>query len=184
VIDAPDFAEAVDREFYGKKVPHKFKVGISGCSNNCLKAEENDIGIKGWVEPRWTGGGCTYCGICETVCPTKVIRVSESDRDVSITLQSCIGCGDCVASCPTGAMTEGSRGFRLFAGGKFGRVPFLGKKILRDLRTKEEAIAAIGAALEFFRAHGKPKERFGDTVLREGFPVLETSIQERLGQGV
>ncbi|HEX2709743.1 MAG TPA: hypothetical protein VHM68_02730, partial [Candidatus Deferrimicrobium sp.] len=53
VIDSPELAEAVDKELYGKPVPHKFKVGISGCVNNCMKAEENDAGIKGWIEPRW-----------------------------------------------------------------------------------------------------------------------------------
>jgi len=47
VIDSPELAEAVDRELYGKPVPHKFKVGISGCVNNCMKAEENDAGSRG-----------------------------------------------------------------------------------------------------------------------------------------
>ncbi|MBI5419799.1 MAG: 4Fe-4S binding protein [Deltaproteobacteria bacterium] len=184
VIDSPELAEAVDRAFYGKPVPHKFKVGISGCANNCIKAEENDIGIKGWTEPRWAESACTYCGVCEAVCPTKVVHVSEGDCKISVDLSGCIGCGDCIESCPTGSMAEGSRGYRLFAGGKFGRVPFLGKKILGVLRTGEEAIAAIEAAVEFFRAHGKSRERFGDTLQRTGFPALETYIRERLGQKV
>jgi dissimilatory sulfite reductase (desulfoviridin) alpha/beta subunit len=182
VIDSPALADAVDREFYGKPVPHKFKVGISGCSNNCMKAEENDIGIKGVAEPRWSGEACTFCGICETVCPTKVVVVSEGNGFVSVDLAGCIGCRDCIETCPTGAMAEGSRGYRLFAGGKFGRVPFMGKKILRVLQTGDEAIAAIGAAVEFFRAHGKPRERFGVTLQRTGFTALETFIDERMGR--
>src|SRR5512134_73046 len=96
VVDSPELAEAVDREFYGQPVPHKFKVGISGCANNCMKAEENDIGIKGWIEPRWSADGCTFCGVCEAVCPTKVVRVSEPDGRVSVELAACIGCGDCI----------------------------------------------------------------------------------------
>jgi len=182
VIDSPALADAVDREFYGKPVPHKFKVGISGCANNCMKAEENDIGIKGVAEPRWSRDGCTFCGVCEAVCPTKVVRVSEGGGRVSVDTEGCIGCGDCIESCPTGAMAEGSRGYQLFAGGKFGRIPFLGKKILQVLRTGEEAIAAIEAAVEFFRAHGKPRERFGDTLQRTGFPALEAHIHERMGR--
>ena len=181
-IDSPAFADAVDREFYGKPVPHKFKVGISGCANNCLKAEVNDIGIKGYVDPRWTREGCTFCGVCEAVCPTKVVRVSEEDDRVYVDLSGCIGCGDCIETCPTGAMGEGNRGYRIFAGGKFGRIPSLGKKILGVLRTHEDAIAAIGAAVEFFRAHGKPKERFGDTLNRMGIPALETFIGERMAK--
>ncbi|MBF8260091.1 MAG: Coenzyme F420 hydrogenase, partial [Actinobacteria bacterium] len=135
VIDSPALADEVDREFYGKPVPHKFKVGISGCANNCMKAEENDIGIKGYVEPHWTREGCTFCGVCEAVCPTKVVRVSEGDGRVSVDLSGCIWCGDCIEACPTGAMGEGNRGYQIFAGGKFGRIPSLGKKILGVLRT-------------------------------------------------
>src|SRR3989304_295905 len=93
----------------------------------------------------------------------------------------CSGCGDCIACCPSGGMGEKSRGYRLFAGGKFGRMPFLGKKILGVLGTKEEALAAISAVLEFFRAPGKPRERFGDTLQRTGFPALETYVKETPG---
>ncbi|HEX9192016.1 MAG TPA: 4Fe-4S binding protein [Candidatus Deferrimicrobiaceae bacterium] len=181
VIDSPELADAVDREFYGKPVPHKFKVGISGCINNCMKAEENDAGIKGWIEPRWVGSPCTFCGVCQAVCPTKAISASGDGRVLTVDRDLCIGCGDCITSCPSGGMGEESRGYRLFAGGKFGRMPFLGKRILGVLRTKEEALAAIAAVLGFFRAHGKPRERFGDTLQRTGFPALETHVKEKAG---
>lgn len=179
-IDSPALADAVDREFYGKPAPHKFKVGISGCANNCMKAEENDIGVKGWIGPRWKENGCTFCGVCEAVCPTKVVRVSGGDGRVSIDPGGCIGCGDCIESCPTGAMEEENRGYRIFAGGKFGRVPSLGNMMLGVLRSGEEAIAAIGAAVDFFRAHGKPRERFGDTLKRTGIVALEAHMTERM----
>jgi dissimilatory sulfite reductase (desulfoviridin) alpha/beta subunit len=181
VIDSPELAEAVDRELYGKPVPHKFKVGISGCANNCMKAEENDAGIKGWIEPRWEATACTFCGVCQAVCPTKAISTSVDGGALIIDPTLCIGCGDCITSCPTGAMREEIRGYRIFAGGKFGRRPFLGKRILGVLRTKEEAMAAIRAVLDFFRAHGKSEERFGDTLQRTGFPALETFVKERTG---
>jgi dissimilatory sulfite reductase (desulfoviridin) alpha/beta subunit len=181
VIDSPELADAVDREFYGKPVPHKFKVGVSGCINNCMKAEENDAGVKGWIEPRWAGSPCTFCGVCAAVCPTKAIVMSEKDHALVIDRSLCIGCGDCITSCPSGGMTEESRGYRIFAGGKFGRKPFLGKRILGVLTTKEEALAAIAAMLEFFRVHGKPRERFGDTLQRTGFPALENHVKEKAG---
>jgi dissimilatory sulfite reductase (desulfoviridin) alpha/beta subunit len=181
VIDSPELAEAVDLEFYGKPVPHKFKVGISGCINNCMKAEENDAGIKGWIEPRWETPSCTFCGVCAAVCPTKAIAMSEDHRTLTVDRSLCIGCGDCITSCPSGGMREESRGYRLFAGGKFGRAPFLGKRILGVLKTKEEALKAITAVLEFFRAHGRPRERFGDTLQRTGFPALETFVKEKTG---
>jgi anaerobic sulfite reductase subunit C len=185
VIDAPAIAGEVDRRFYGKPVPRKFKVGVSGCANNCMKAEENDIGIKGWIGPRWSGEGCTWCGVCEAVCPTKVVNVPpDGDGPVTADLSGCIGCGDCIAACPTGAMREERRGYRIAAGGKFGRVPFLGKGILGTLDTVEEVLAAVEAAVAFFREHGGQRERFGDTLQRTGFDALETFIRERLGQKI
>ena len=183
VIDSPELAEAVDRELYGKPVPHKFKVGISGCVNNCMKAEENDAGIKGWIEPRWEKSACDFCGICEAVCPSKAIVISAGDGRLVIDPELCIGCGDCITSCPSGSMREKSRGYRIFAGGKFGRRPSLGKRILGVLRTKEEAMEAILAVLDFFRVHGKPRERFGDTLQGTGYPALETFVKGRTGLG-
>jgi anaerobic sulfite reductase subunit C len=182
-IDSPELAEALDKELYGKPAPHKFKVGVSGCANNCMKAEENDAGIKGWIEPRWEGPTCTFCGVCEAVCPTKAISTSEDGDGKALTIDEtlCIGCGDCIASCPTGSMREKIRGYRVFAGGKFGRRPSLGRRILGTLRTKEEAMAAIVAVIDFFRIHGKSRERFGDTLQRTGIPALETFVSERTG---
>jgi hypothetical protein len=58
----------------------------------------------------------------------------------------------------------------------------MGKKIIRVLRTGEETIATIGAAVEFFRAHGNPRELIGDTLQRTGFPALEAHIDERMGR--
>ena len=176
VIDSPSVAGAIDRQLYGKPAPHKFKIGVSGCPNNCIKAEENDAGIKGWIEPRWDGTDCGLCGICEAVCPTKAI--SRAGEGPVVDRSLCIGCGDCIASCPSGSMKEGKRGYRLFAGGKFGRVPSLGKRILDVLGSEEEAVRAVAAVLEFFRENGKPKERFANTLARTGFAALETYVLE------
>jgi dissimilatory sulfite reductase (desulfoviridin) alpha/beta subunit len=173
VIDSPSLASEIDRAFYGKQAPHKFKVGISGCANNCLKAEENDLGIKGWIEPRWRGEGCTGCGLCVAVCPVKAIRIAGDGGAVKVEASRCIGCGDCINTCPSASMTEKARGARVFVGGKLGRVPFLGQPVFGVLNGTEEILAVITEALEFFRLHGRPRERFGDTLQRVGFDALE-----------
>lgn len=176
VIDSASLAIAVDRAFYGKQAPHKFKVGISGCANNCLKAEENDFGVKGWIEPRWSGEGCTGCGLCVAVCPVKAVRIADDQASIGIESSRCIGCGDCIVSCPSTSMAEKTRGSRLFFGGKLGRVPFLGQPLFGVLTGTEEVLAVIGEALEFFRLHGRARERFGDTLQRVGFEALEAHV--------
>ena len=45
-IDTYSLAKKLDEHYFGRELPHKFKFGVTGCQNNCLKAEENDIGIK------------------------------------------------------------------------------------------------------------------------------------------
>ncbi len=178
-IDSQALAGVLDREFYGKPVPHKFKIGVSGCANNCIKAEENDVGIKGWLEPRWSSDPCTRCRLCEDVCPPKVVRIPDGPGAQAVDLSECVGCGDCIAVCPTGAMAEGARGCRVFVGGKFGRMPALGRRILGVLRTPEEILAAARAIVAFFRENGRPKERFGDTLRRTGLQALEDALEER-----
>ena len=48
-IDTYALAKELDDRYFAKELPHKFKFGITGCQNNCLKAEENDVGIKGGI---------------------------------------------------------------------------------------------------------------------------------------
>jgi len=175
VIDSPSAAAAIDRELYGKPAPHKFKIGVSGCPNNCIKAEENDAGIKGWIEPRVAGPSCAPCKACQASCPVDAIRVSDGGAP-TIDEAACIGCGDCIPACPSGCIVEHRRGYVVFAGGKMGRVPVLGKRVSGVLGTEEEAVSAIKAVLEFYREHGKPRERFATTVGRTGFQSLITFL--------
>ena len=61
LIDTFSLAEKIHRRFYegwhGVALPAKFKIGVGGCPNNCVKPTLNDIGIVGAVLP---GGGRGY----------------------------------------------------------------------------------------------------------------------------
>jgi NAD(P)H-nitrite reductase large subunit len=48
--DSPGLGFALDREFYGKPVPAKFKMGVSGCPNCCSDSWLKDIGFFGTDE--------------------------------------------------------------------------------------------------------------------------------------
>ena len=52
LIDTYDLAEAIHRRFYvgyhGVTLPHKFKIAVGGCPNNCVKPSLNDVGVMGW----------------------------------------------------------------------------------------------------------------------------------------
>jgi dissimilatory sulfite reductase (desulfoviridin) alpha/beta subunit len=54
----------LDERFFGKKLPAKFKIGITGCKNDCAKAEINDLGFMGQLSPEANGerGYAAYFG--------------------------------------------------------------------------------------------------------------------------
>ena len=56
LIDTYGLAEKIHERFYVGKhdvvLPHKFKIGIGGCPNNCVKPNLNDVGIRGAVVPK------------------------------------------------------------------------------------------------------------------------------------
>jgi nitroreductase/NAD-dependent dihydropyrimidine dehydrogenase PreA subunit len=45
---------------------------------------------------------CSNCGLCEKVCPHKLLHVGEGD--VTVADEGCMVCGHCMAVCPVGAI--------------------------------------------------------------------------------
>jgi NAD(P)H-nitrite reductase large subunit len=52
VQDAVGVGLKLDEKYHGLPLPYKFKIGVSGCSNNCSEASIKDLGLvgaaKGW----------------------------------------------------------------------------------------------------------------------------------------
>lgn len=177
LIDTTELAIEFDERYFAMELPHKFKLGITGCRNNCLKAEENDLGVKGGIEPSWNESLCTYCGLCEAVCPVKAIKVDKKNRNLSFNLDDCIYCGKCVKSCPFDAW-EGKAGFIISFGGLFGNRISVGRQIVPILFDKEDVHKVVEITLDFFNRYGKPNERFGNTLDRVGWILLEKELKE------
>ena len=84
-IDSYDIAVKLDERYFGRELPHKFKFGVTGCQNNCLKAEENDVGIKGAADVKWIEDKCIGCGVCEKACRTGAITMQDGKVAFKIT---------------------------------------------------------------------------------------------------
>ncbi|PKM50605.1 MAG: coenzyme F420 hydrogenase [Firmicutes bacterium HGW-Firmicutes-7] len=179
LIDTTALAEEFDERYYSKELPHKFKLGITGCRNNCLKAEENDLGVKGGVKVNWHDSDCSFCGLCEKACPSKAIEVDKKSKRLTFNEENCINCGRCVKACPTNAW-EGKEGFILYFGGLFGNKIAIGKQVLPILFNKEDVHKVVEATLSFFVKNGKKSERFRNTVDRVGWGLLENAVNEAL----
>lgn len=177
LLDTLELANDLDKHFGGRPLPHKFKIGITGCRNNCLKAEENDLGIKGAMKVTWHSDLCTYCGACQTICKGKAIQVNKKEKTLHFEEADCVMCGKCVKICKKSAWS-GQQGLRVYFGGLFGNRITIGKQLIPVVYNREDLYKAIEVALAFFNKHGKSKERFATTLDRVGWDLLQKDLEE------
>ena len=164
-IETEELAKELNDRYFGLELPHKFKFGVTGCQNNCLKAEENDLGIKGGLRVTWKKDNCINCGVCEKVCRSKAIKIE--DGKVVIDNDKCNYCGRCVLSCPTDAY-ENKPGYLVSFGGLFGNSINKGSEIVPFIEDKETLFRICDAALKFFNENANQSERFKFTIDRVG----------------
>jgi len=166
IIETKELAAELDAEYLRKQAPHKFKIGISGCPNNCSKPVENDIGIMGGVLPVWNKEACIACRLCVSICPAQAIE--QKGERFALDQDKCILCGLCIRNCASSAWTEQRMGYTLYLGGTMGKKPRLGTRAKVLIETKEELLDHISHAFNFYVAQGRKKERFGHTLDRIG----------------
>lgn len=174
-IDSYKIALELDKRYFARELPHKFKFGVTGCQNNCLKAEENDVGIKGAQIVNWKKEDCIMCGVCEKACRESAITIQ--DGNITLDEQKCSNCGRCVKSCPTDAW-KGTPGFMVSFGGTFGNHISEGKTLLPVITSEEQLYRVTDAAIQFFDDYANPGERFKFTIDRVGVEKLEKVLKE------
>ena len=149
---------------------------MTGCQNNCLKAEENDVGIKGAAIVEWEKDACINCGICEKTCRVNAISTNEAG-EIVLDQEKCNNCGRCVKACPTDAW-KGTPAFEVSFGGLFGNRVYKGENYLPIVRTEEELFRITDAAIQFFDDNANPGERFRMTLERVGLDKFKKVIEE------
>lgn len=164
-INTSKIAQELDERYFGRELPHKFKFGVTGCQNNCLKAEENDLGVKGASDVQWEADKCIFCGVCEKACRTGAIKIE--DNKITLDADKCNYCGRCQKSCPTGAW-KGESAYIVSFGGLFGNTINKGVSFLPLIKAEEQLYRVTDAAIHFFEDNAKPGERFKFTIDRVG----------------
>lgn len=172
-IDSYDIAKKLDERYFARELPHKFKFGVTGCQNNCLKAEENDVGIKGGMTVEYKEDACISCGVCVKACRLEALTMK--DGKIEINTDKCNNCARCVKSCPTDAWV-GTPGYIVSFGGTFGNFVYKGQELVPIIRDKDTLFRVTDAAINYFEENAKPSERFRKTLERLGEDELKRKV--------
>lgn len=180
LIDTYALSEKIHERFYvgyhNMPLPHKFKIAVGGCPNNCVKPDLNDLGVVGQRVPVPDTEKCRGCKKCqiEKNCPIHAARLE--DGKISIDPDACNHCGRCKGKCPFGAVEEYREGYKILIGGRWGKKTACGRPLPRLFTTEEEVMTVIDRAILLFREEGIAGERFADTVARLGFDYVSGKL--------
>lgn len=179
-IDTQALAKVIYDKFYigmrDVKLPHKFKIGVGGCPNSCMKPSLNDVGVEGCRAFSFDSElcrGCKKCAVAES-CPTKAVSVVNGKAVIDTS--KCTSCGVCVGKCPFGAVPkEAASVCRIFVGGTWGKTQRMGT-LLNSVYSADEVPTVIEKVMLWYKENGYVKERLGATVDRIGTDALEAAI--------
>ena len=139
-IDTISLAKKIDKKLFGKEMPVKMRIALSGCPNACTSPMLNEIGVIGRVRPLRTPGLCTGCGSCVEYCKEKAIKIRNGISELKE--DKCVQCGVCIQSCHFDLLKAEHRHFLITVGGRRGRHPKIGRPLL-TVETEEQVIFAI-----------------------------------------
>lgn len=161
--------------YHDVTLPHKFKIAVGGCPNNCVKPDLNDLGIVGQRVPTLSADKCRGCGKCgvQEACP--IAAASRVDGKVVIDPQVCNNCGRCAGKCPFGALESSETLYKVYVGGRWGKQVRMGTP-LKKLFTRDEVLKVVEKAILLFKSKGESGERFGQTVDRLGADKVEKML--------
>ncbi len=179
-IDTQALAKVIYDRFYigmrDVKLPHKFKIGVGGCPNSCMKPSLNDVGVEGCRAFSFDSElcrGCKKCAVAES-CPTKAVSVVNGKAVIDTS--KCTSCGVCVGKCPFGAVPkEAASVCRIFVGGTWGKTQRMGT-LLSQTYSVDEIPTVIEKVMLWYKENGYVKERLGATVDRIGTDALEAAL--------
>ena len=180
LIDTYALSEKIHEKFfvgYGDvKLPHKFKIAVGGCPNNCVKPDLNDLGIVGARVPGYDPEKCKGCRKCqiETACPIHAAKLVEGKLVIDPNL--CNSCGRCVGKCPFHCSDQGEYGWKVYVGGRWGKRVAHGRMLDKVFTDKAEVLEVVEKAILLFRDQGISGERFADTIERIGFENAQAQL--------
>lgn len=179
LCDTTTIGTMIHKRFYegyrSVTLPHKFKIAIGGCPNNCVKPDLNDIGIVAIRMPKTiidNCRGCKKCGVVD-VCP--VAASSLKDNKIFIDPDICNGCGKCIDKCYFDVMDNTEVQYQVCVGGRWGKQVRRGSPLSKPV-SEAEALDLIEKSILLFKKEGITGERFSDTIERLGMDYINAEL--------
>jgi dissimilatory sulfite reductase (desulfoviridin) alpha/beta subunit len=180
--DTQRLAQKIDQKFFGRDVPKKFKIGLSGCPNSCAKPQENDIGFVAIAEPQCNLDICNSCTLCANVCRKVCARanqepaiIMDENKKPVYKRELCFFEGDCLRVCPVNAWKIKRAGYAVFLGGKIGRFPMLGYKIA-EFVSETDIFKITEKTIACYNKIARKGQRFGEAIEKKGIAEVKEQI--------
>lgn len=160
VIDTYHLADELSQrlsEYYEVVLPHKFKIAVSGCPNNCSKSSLNDLGIMGQWLPATNREDCRDGG-------NDKLEEDSSVRDIQ-----------CEELTERAAAEQGC-GFRVSIGGRWGKKIAVARDLGMLFTSEAEVLEIAEKVVLFYRERGLLRERLSDTIERVGFEHVREEL--------
>lgn len=176
-----DLTMTFQDEIHRPRYPYKFKIKISGCSNDCVAAQARaDFAIIGtWRDSlkidqdaiqRYANEGFNVNEVCSK-CPTEALE--WNGNELKLKPEDCVRCMLCINAMPKALRPGDDKGIIIMIGGKatilqsaflgWVLVPFM--KVEKPYENLKDLIRRI---IEWWDENGKTRERIGELIYRVG----------------
>ncbi|NMA11524.1 MAG: 4Fe-4S binding protein [Methanomicrobiales archaeon] len=174
-----DLARKIDERVFGKELPIRLRIAISGCTHMCNSPLLNDIGIIGRIRPLRTPGLCTGCGTCVEYCREHAIKLKNG---ISVLDESkCVQCGICIHSCPYHLLKSEYAHYQITVGGRRGASPAMGKELV-TVETEEEVVEVVDRIVYWVYRTAWSGRLLADQMEEIGYDKFAEGIRREFGQ--
>ena len=173
-----DLARKVDERVFGKELPIRLRIAISGCTHMCNSPLLQDIGVIGRIRPLRTPGLCTGCGTCVEYCKQCAIVLKNGISVLDE--EKCVQCGICIHSCPYYLLKSEYDHYQIMVGGRRGDTPRAGRELV-TVETEEEVVEVIDRIVYWVYRNAWSDRRLADQMDEIGYDKFAEGIQKEFG---
>ncbi|WP_083524739.1 4Fe-4S binding protein [Methanoculleus thermophilus] len=173
-----DLARKIDQRVFGKELPIRLRIAISGCTRMCNSPLLNDIGIIGRIRPLRIPGLCTGCGTCVEYC--KECAISLKNGISVLDENKCVQCGICIHSCPYHLLKSEYDHYQITVGGRRGASPRAGQELV-TVETEDEVVEVVDKIVYWVYRSAWSDRFLADQMDEIGFEKFAEEIRREFG---